>query len=338
MPGGLGGVSTNKSNARKSASLERLSNNGTIANNVSRRTVALNYLKPQTKTYKGGTEVAVKFRYRRAGRLGENTHVNAFNYYDRLTVQPTDTIKTGRETWCNLQNPITISHEEQIENSGEKEFDLLKANTEATMDDLAEDMNDVIWGVAGGDQSKLCTSIPTIISGAGTSQTIHGLAKSSNTWLNSQYEAAIGDAATNLFDAITRGYNSCVDNSPSKQDHLGLIMMAKTPYEALQKVLPAYVEYSSNKGVDIGFPSITYMGVPIHFDSTCPADSDGNYQVFGLTLKYWEMAVEKSMNFKTTEFYDMLPDQAADVAQLFHRWAIICSNPRTNWWGYGVTA
>lgn len=335
MAGGLGGTAIYRNNSRKSASLERFSPN--IGNSVAKRTPLLDFFNKRKKIYTGGTSVAVRFRYKHMGALGENTHVNAWNYYDKLTVQPMDVIKTGEEPWSNLNNPVSISHEEQIENSGSNEFDLVKTNTEIAMDELAQNENNILWGVAGGDVSKLPTSIPAIVSGA-TAGTIAGLSKASNTWLYSQYTAAIGDAATYLFDKMTTGYNSCIDAAPAKAvDKLDGYFMDKETFEVLQSELSSYFAPAKKEDVDIGFPTITHMGMKCYFDSTCPLDADGNHQVFGLMSKYWEKAIEKTMNYKTTPFYDMLPELAADIAQIFLRTATICLIPRTNWWGYGVT-
>jgi hypothetical protein len=335
MGGGAGGVGLNRDNTRKSASLERYQPN--IANQVARRTPALAFLKDKKKIYTGGTEVDVKFRTTEIGKLGEATNVGAWNYYDQLSVQPFNVIKTGRETWSNFNVPISISHEEQIENSGEKEFDLVKTQTEIAMDELAKNLNDVAWGIAGGDNSKYFTSIPDIVSGANAG-TIHGLSKASNTFLYSQYDSAIGDAVQNCFDKMGDAYDKCVDAAPnSTTDKLTQFFCARQLYSALKGALPSYIEYSDNKSVDIGIPSFPYAGAKVTFDSTIPLDAAGKYQMFGLTGKYWEMAIEKTMNFKTTQFYDRLPDAAVDTAQLFLRVAVICSVPRTNWWGYGIT-
>ena len=53
--------------------------------------------------------------------------------------------------------------------------------------------------------------------------------------------------------------------------------------------------------------------------------------------KYWELAILRSKNFTTTKFYDMMPDVAADTAQLLTTLCIINKNPRTNWRGSGIT-
>jgi hypothetical protein len=53
--------------------------------------------------------------------------------------------------------------------------------------------------------------------------------------------------------------------------------------------------------------------------------------------KYWEFAIDRELNFATTKFYDMLPDQHSVCAQLFLTFAVVCNQPRTNWRGTGVT-
>jgi hypothetical protein len=335
MGGGLGGTAIYRNNTRKSACLERYQPN--IANNVAQRTPLFDFLKDKTKKYTGGTEFAVKFRHSRIGKLGEDTNVGAYSYYDELSCQPFDNVKTGTETKANFNVPIAISHQEQRENSGENEFDLVKQKTETALDELSMNLEDVAWGVAGGDSSKYFTSIPEIVSGADAG-TIHGLSKASNTWLYSQYDAAIGDAATNLFDKLDVAFDKCIDVAPNKTtDKLSQYFFDRTVYNVLKSQLHSYIEYSSNKDVDIGIVGFNYGGVKVTFDSTLPLDPAGLHQGFGLMGKYWEWAVEKTMNFKVTPFYDRMPIQAADVAQVLLECAVICSVPRTNWWGYGIT-
>ena len=100
--------------------------------------------------------------------------------------------------------------------------------------------------------------------------------------------------------------------------------------EGFEDLHPTFLQYPSNENVDIGFEQLIYTGVPVRFDSSCPLDSSATRQMFGLMSKYWEMPVEKSMNMKTTEFYDMLPNQNVSTAQIMHRFCIVNNNPRTN--------
>lgn len=335
MAGGIGGTALNQTNERLSAGLTRYQPG--IADNIKTRNVLLDFFSKRKETFDGGTELGVRFRYKKMAKLGEaGNHVGVYRYYDQLNTSPSDTIKTGRETWSNMNVPIALSHQEQRENKGQKQFDRLKEKTEEAMDNLAENVNDVWWGVAGGDQSILPTPMTTIVSGSDAG-TIHGLSKASNTWLYSQESTSIGDAATYLFDKMTTGFNLTVDNAPSKSDKLDLFITDRATYEVLQSVLPSYLAYPSSKDVDFGFPSFKYMGVNVAFDSTCPLDSAQNHQIYGLMSKYWTFAIDSEMNFKTTKFYDRLPDQASDVAQLFLSWAVLCNNPRTNWRGNGIT-
>lgn len=335
MGGGLGGVALNQSNERLSASLTRFQPK--IADNVKRRRVTLDWIMPKLKTYDGGLDIGVRFRYLEMADIGEaGGHAGVFNYYDELNTQPADTIKNGRETFSNLNVPIALSHEEQWENSGKNEFDRFKEKTEEAMTTMARQQNNILWGVAGGDQSKLPTSIPTWVSGSDAG-TIAGLSKAANTWLYSQESNSIGDAADFLLEKMTTGYNLCVDNAPDDTDHLDAFFTQRPVFEVIQSILPAYVTYETNKDVDIGFPTLIYMGVKIRFDSTIPQPTASTYSMYGLMSKYWEMPVRTQANYKTTKFYDMLPDQAADVAQLIHAFAVVCNNPRTNWRGSGIT-
>lgn len=335
MGSGLGGVSINQTNERLSAGLTEYAKGGAIADNIKTRNVTLDFLMDDgvKELYdQTGTELGVRFRYKKLSKLGEaGGHVGTYSYYSQLNVQPSDTVKTGRETWSYLNCPITLSHQEQDENKGKKQFDRLKEKTIEAEDNMAENMNDIFWGVAGGDQSVLPSSIPSIVSGSDAG-TIHGLSKASNTWLYSQESTSIGDAATYLLDKMTEGYNLCVDNSPNKSDKLDRFLMRRQVYQVIQAILPSYVSYKTNEDVDIGFPTVVYMGVKCQFDSTIP-----NNNVYGLMKKYWELAILRNKNFSVTKFYDMMPDVAADTAQLLVTCCLINKNPRTNWRGSGIT-
>lgn len=340
MGSGLGGTSLNQTNERLSASYAVYAKGGAVHDNIKTRNVTLNFFMDQgvEEMYdETGTELAVRFRYRKLAKLGEaGGHVGRYSYYSQLTTQPSDTIKTGRETWSNFNVPMTLSHQERDENQGKKQFDRMKEKAIEAEDNLAENINDVFWGVQSGDQSLDLSSIPSIVSGSDAG-TIHGLSKASNTWLYSQESTSIGDAATYLLDKMTEGYNLSVDNAPSKSDKLDIFLMNRQVYQVIQGILPSYVSYKTNEDVDIGFPTVVYMGVKCQFDSTIPQPTASTYAVYGLMKKYWELAVLRSKNFTATKFYDMLPDQAADVAQLFYTACLVNKNPRTNWRGNGIT-
>lgn len=339
MGSGLGGTALNQTNERLSAGLTEYAKGGAIADNVKRRNVTLDFLMSNgiKELYdQTGTELGVRFRYAEMADIGEaGGHAGTYSYYSQLNTQPSDTIKTGRETWSYLNVPITLSHQEQDENKGKKQFDRMREKTEEAETTMARNINNIAWGIAGGDQSLLPTAIPTIVSGSDAG-TIHGLSKASNTWLYSQESTAIGDAATYLLDKMTEGYNLCVDNSPDMSDKLDRFLMNRQVYQVIQSILPAYVAYESNKEVDIGFPTVIYMGVKCQFDRAIPL-TGGQYNVYGLMKKYWELAILRSKNFTTTKFYDMMPDVAADTAQLLTTLCIINKNPRTNWRGSGIT-
>lgn len=340
MGSGLGGTSLNQTNERLSASYAVYAKGGAVHDNIKTRNVTLDFFMDEgvEQLYdETGTELAVRFRYKKLSKLGESgNHVGRYSYYSQLNTNPSDTIKTGRETWSNFNVPMAISHQERDENKGKKQFDRMKEKAIECEDNLAENINDVLWGVQGGDTSLDFMSIPQIVSGSDAG-TIHGLSKASNTWLYSQESTSIGDASQYLLEKMTEGYNLAVDNAPNKSDKLDIFLMPRLVFQVIQQILPAYVQYGSNSDVDIGFPTVKYMGVPCRFDSTIPQPTPTTYAVYGLMKKYWELAILRSKNFTATPFYNMEPDQAADVAQLYFTACLVNKNPRTNWRGNGIT-
>jgi len=332
--GTLAGIGIQETNERLSASLSRFQPK--IADNIFKRQPTLEYFKKQKKTYNGGTEVKIRFRYTKGGKSGSAGGIKAFQYYDTLNSTPTDTIKTGRVLWKNLAVPISISHEEMRENSGGNQFDRLKEKTEEAMDLLSEEQNDDIWGVGGAAGDLLIESMTSIVSGSDAG-TIHGLSKASNTWLYSQEVTSSGDLATNLISSMRSGRNLCIENAPNKQDKVDLWVTDRSVYEGFEDLHPTFLQYDSNKNVDLGFEQMIYTGVPVRFDSSCPLDASGNHQMFGLMSKYWELGIDSEWNYKTYAFTDLMPKEPVSLSQLVLRWCLMNSNPRTNVRISGIT-
>jgi hypothetical protein len=332
--GNVAGTGINETNERLSRSLSAYQPN--LADNVFKRQPTIELFKSKKKTYSYGTEVKVKFRYTKGGKSGSAGGIKAFQYYDTLNTAPTDTIKTGRALWKNLAVPLTYSHEEMWENNSKNQLPLLKTITDAGESLLSEELNDELWGIQGAAADMVIEPITSIVSGSDAG-TIHGLSKASNTWLYSQEVTSVGDLATNIISAMRSGKNLAIDNSPSKGDKIDAWLMDRATYEGFEDIHPTFLQYTSNKAVDLGFEEMIYSGTKVRFDSSIPLDSAGNRQVFGLNLKYWEMAVHTEVDFMTTKFYDMMPKQAVSSAQIMLRWCIINNNPRTNVRLSGIT-
>ncbi len=300
-----------------------------VANAVARRKPLLDAMMPMKKLYSGGTEVAVRIRYRRSAKLGQTGGTGVWAYYDELSTSPTDTVKAMGERWSNFNQPVALSHEESWENDGEHAFDRLMENEGFAEDDLSDDLNEVLWGISGGDGNKLPTPITDVISGTDT-MTLYGISKSStaNTWLNSQEVNDVGDLETELIDAMRSAELKAIDNSPNKNDKIDFWITHMNVFLGLEKVLPQYVQVASTKDADLGFDKIYLNRVPITWDSESPLDSDSEYQMFGTQKKTWELAIRRQTNFKFTPFVNMAPKQMADVSQLLASIAVVNNNPR----------
>lgn len=325
----LGGLAYNGSISTERLTATLSARQPKISNAVLTRNPLVEFFKKKIKTYAGGSEIRVDLRYKRSAKLGEAGGTGAWSYYDQLSVTPTDTVKAMGEPWSNLNVPIAISHQEKWENDGENVFDLVKTKTTFAEDDLADDLEDVLWGISGGDGAKLPTSLIEIVSGSDAG-TLYGLSKAANTFLYSQEINGVGDLETNLIDQMRYGELLTIDNAPNKQDKIDAWFTHRDVYLGLENTLPQYIQVKSTADADLGFDEIMFNKVPVRWSSRCPKDSDQKYQMFGLMTKYWELAIRRQVNFIVTPFKDMSPTQMADVAQLLVSLGVICNNPRTN--------
>lgn len=331
-----GGIDINRSTARLSASLAKYQPN--ISNVVFKSLPLLEHLQSNQKIQDGGLEIAVRFEYGKMPGVAGAGGAKAFSYYDELNLTPLDGVKTATAQWKSIAEPIVISWREVRENASPNGFDLQKQKVNNSVRSIKDEMNDICWGISGGDANLLPTSIPKIITGAGlgSADTVYGLAKASNTWMYCQEQAAIGEFADFGIKKMRSLYNSCAANSPSATDKPTLGMTDQTVFEAYEDLLPPQYRTDSLDKGDLGFQQLFFKGAPLRFDRRCPLDANGKHQIMFFNKNYLYMVIDKEGNFKTWPFTWMGPRNFFWATQIVFMGNIICTNFESQGIGYGI--
>jgi len=201
-----------------------------------------------------------------------------------------------------------------------------------------DEINEILWGISGGAAALIPYALVDIITGAalGSADTVYGLLKSSNTWMYSQEEAAIGEFADYGVKKFRTLYNKCAENSPSKSDAPTLGMTDRTLFEAYEDVLPPQYRTDQLEKGDIGFQQLFFKGMPIRYDRMCPLDADGNHQIYFINKKYMKVVFDKEGKFKTWPMTWMGPRNLFWATQIVNMFNVICTNFEAQGIGYGV--
>lgn len=332
-----GGFNINATTARLSGSLAKYQPKMA---DVAFKTLPLaEHLLEGKETQDGGLEIAINFEYGKMPGVSTGTGAKAFNYYEELNLTPGDGVKTATAPWKSIAEPIVISWKETRENASPNRFKLMKQKTDNSLKSLKDEMNNIFWGISGGDTALLPTSIPSILTGSGLASAtpIYGLVKSSNTWMYCQEQAASGEFADNGLKHMRTVWNSCAANSPSMTDHPTLLMTDQTVFEAYEDLLPPQYRTDSLQKGDVGFQQLFFKGAPFRFDRVCPTDPNGARQIFFLNKNYLKVVMDKEGDFKVWPFTWMGPRNFFWATQIIWMGNIICTNFQAQGRQYGIT-
>lgn len=269
---------------------------------------------------KGGRSIVVPLMY------GDNNTVQSYSGYDLLNVTPQYGISAAEYEWKYIAGSVTISGQEEFENSGDKVriFNLLDAKIRQLELSLKKEMNSQLFGDGTGNGGKDLTGLEAAVEDGAAWATYGGIdgSDADNAWWRNQYfdfDTAHGGASTfgetsgkstkglvsmrSMFTLCSRG-----NSKPS------LIVTTADLFNAYEaNVEGDKLRTMSTKLADAGFISLEFKGVPIIFDEDCPAE-----EMIFLNADFIKLVVGKGRNFSSTPFVKP-QNQDAKVSQVL--WA-----------------
>ena len=221
--------------------------------------------------------------------------------------------------------PIVATGTKMLQNSGSNPEAIVNYMT-AIVEAAEESMKNAMAGSANGvfssnGESDLgITGLQNIVSTTPSSGTTGGLDRSTYTFWQNQYTTSATNFSTSGRSAFDTAFYSCVrgDESPT------IIVTTQAAYINLNRVLTGTVQYNQPSPKvaygDLSFEHIYWHGVPVMFDSNCPANS-----AYFLNLKYLKLMVHKERDMV---FRDWITpnDQDSLVARMYWAGNLVCSN------------
>lgn len=221
--------------------------------------------------------------------------------------------------------PIVATGTKMLQNSGnnpEAIINYMAAIVEAAEESMKNALAGSTNGVfsSNGESDLGITGLQNIVSDTPTSGTTGGLDRSTYTFWQNYQGASATNFSTSGRSAFDTAFYSCVrgDESPT------IIVTTQAAYINLNRVMTGTVQYNQPSPKvaygDLAFEHIYWHGVPVMFDSFCPA----NHAYF-LNLKYMKLMVHGDRDFS---FRDWISpnDQDSLVARIYWAGNLVCSN------------
>lgn len=243
------------------------------------------YLNEKNRTTKsGGASLLVRLMY------AKNGTAQFYSGYDILDTTPQEGLTVAQFKWGRAAASISISGQEQDQNSGEAEVaDLMQDKVTQAMSSIADKIAVQLY--ASSVNSKAILNLPSFID---ASSTIGDISSSSNSWWQSQVKASGSFAAQGRTD-WTNVYNTLTTKG-QKGGPPDFGVTTQTVYEAYESTLVPQIRYSDTKLGDAGFENLKFKGMMLIFDPNVPSG-----ECYFLTSKAMKLVVHSKRNFSRTQ-------------------------------------
>lgn len=238
-----------------------------------------------------------------------------FGGTDSLDVSPVDTLDAAQFYWRNLNASIVITLEDELNNTGKEQIvDLLEAKITQAKLTIADNLNDSIFTGTGNEPRKKIVGLQTLVD----TGTVGGIAGATYADWRS-YKEATGGALTIAYIKTARNtINQGKGGSPVK-----IMVTTQTLFEKYESLLtptyqmdPLVRSKEAERLGDVGFTALSYAGIPMVWDASCPAG-----EFYLLNPENLKLFVHDMANMKTTEPNSPI-DQHVTVRHIVMRCAL----------------
>lgn len=318
-----------------------------IVNSLSRRYIvpqvvdnvynsnALTYrlLRRKKKIVAGGTQIEQPIAW---------SHFAAGGYYsgfDLLDVTPSDTVKNAAFDWKQMWVPVSIDGATIVRANSDEAVVSLLGQYFSQAQSEGEDL--LGTGVFGNSvtNAKSVDGLPVAIDNGAVAATYGGLARSANTFWNSQVSSAV---APLTFAQMQTIFGNCTQGGQrptiivTTQPVYNIVWALSTGVNSTSGVpgqaFPAQAGGEDVQLAQAGFSNILFNGVPLLVDSHCGA---GN--MYFVNEFYFQLYVQPQRDFYLRDF-DAPVNQDAWTSLLLWMGNLCCSNVLRQGLLKGVTA
>jgi len=239
---------------------------------------------------------------------GENDTVKSYSGWDLLDITPQEGISAAEFDWKFLATSITINGEEEFRNSGSKTrvIELLKTKVKQAELSLQLKLNEMLFSDGTGNGGKDIMGLGGAVEEGSSWGTYGGINRTTHAfWRNQWINGGLAAYGTGDFDsavdvswggliAMRKMFNN-VSIGKVRPDVILTTQDIVEQYEAI--VEGDKLRVTDNALADAGFRSVEFKGVPMVYDSDCPAG-----YIYFLNAEFMKFVVGKGRNFKSTDF------------------------------------
>lgn len=238
-----------------------------------------------------------------------------FSGADSLDVTPVDTLDAAQFYWRNLNASITITLEDELNNTGKEQIvDLLDAKITQAKLTIAENLNESLFTGTGNEARKRIVGLQTLVDDG----TVGGIAGATY----SDWRSYLEENATALTIAHLKTARNTI-NQGKGGSPVKIIVTNQTLFEKYESLLtptyqmdPLVKSKEAERLGDVGFTALSYAGIPMVWDADCPTG-----EVYLLNAENLKLFVHDMANMKTTESNSPV-DQHVSVRHIVMRCAL----------------
>ena len=255
-----------------------------LNDNIFRGIPTWEYLNKKNRVTKsGGASLLVRLLYQK------NSTAQFYSGFDVLDTTPQEGQTVAQYKWGRAAASISISGQEQDQNSGEASVaDLMGDKVEQAMMSLADLLALQVYSAT--NNSKAISNLPLFVD---ASSTIGDINSSTNSWWQAQVKASGSFAAQGRSD-WTNVYNTLsIQGRRASPPDFGVT--TQTVFEAYESSLIPQMRYADNKMGDAGFENLRFKGMTIMFDPNVPTG-----ECYFLSSDALKLCVHSKRNFTRT--------------------------------------
>lgn len=264
-----------------------------------------------TDTKKGGRSIVQPLLY------GKNTTVRSYSGYDILDNTPQEGITAAEYSWKYVAGSVTISGQEEFENSGkERIFSLLEAKIKQLEISMQLELNSQLFAAGTANSGKDITGLAAAVEDGAAWGTYGGIDRSdaTNSWWRNQYRAFAGTSfnsasgpSTEGLDIMRQMYTDCSIGKMSPD----LIVTTRSLYHSYEAGVEGdKLRVMSTKLADAGFRTLQFKGVDMVFDDDCDTD-----EMLFLNSEFLRFVIGSGRDFVSSPFVKP-NNQDAKVSQV----------------------
>lgn len=299
------------------------SRSGKIRDNVTKNNAILMWLKKagNIRTFSGGRVIYEELSF------AENGNAGWYSGYDTLSVAASDVISAAEFSMKLLAVPVTVSGEEELQNSGEEAvIDLIASRVQVAEGTMANYVADGLYSDGTGSGSKEITGLDAAVPADPTTGTYGGINRATagnEFWRSQLNDTGTAPDATTVQGEMNELWAACTRGS----DRPNLILAGSTAWAAFMKSMQTIQRVTDATSATLGFPSLKYIDADVVLDGGIGGFATAADMYF-LNTKYLHFRPHKDRNMVAIGKKRAAVNQDATVEIIGWAGNLTCSGAR----------